>query len=202
MPNLISASQNKVSTYIAEFGKLSDMADQEVPKVSKESSVPPVTLPTATTGRCHWCGYQLQGLPIYGNCPECGKEYTEKSATRLQPWPNALKICIRLGWPIAGLMLAGVLIVSGNEPNMFSSRPSTSSQQIWFIGSIIGYAMIVAVGINSYFQVRSMLKRSLPEKIRTRGPVAIWRTIGTAICVIILLVFVGFPLVFWVGCLI
>ena len=62
--------------------------------------------------------------------------------------------------------------------------------------------MIVAVGINSWCQVRSMLKRSLPNAIRTKGPVAILRGIGITICVIILLVFVGAPLLFGVGCLI
>ena len=178
------------------------MADQETPPYPTQPSHPPVTLPMATSGRCHWCGYQLQGLPIYGKCPECGKDYTAKSAARLQPWPSTLKICIRLGWPIAGLMLAGFLILGGEDPGFPTRGSLPVSNQIWFIGSIIGYAMIVAIGFNSYLQVRSMLKRSLPEKIRTRGPVAIWRTIGTAICVIILLVFVGFPLVFWVGCLI
>lgn len=70
------------------------------------------------------------------------------------------------------------------------------------LGTIIGYTMVVSVAINSYFQIRSMLRRSLPEQIRTQGPVAIWRKIGTTVCVIILLVFVGGPFVFGVGCLV
>ena len=40
------------------------------------------------------------------------------------------------------------------------------------------WAMMVALALNSYLQVRWMLKRSLPEQTRTRGPVAILRAIG------------------------
>ena len=99
-------------------------------------------------------------------------------------------ICLRLGWPIAGLMLTATFLASswGNDLRM--------------LGTIIGYTMVVSVAINSYFQIRSMLRRSLPEQIRTQGPVAIWRKIGTTVCVIILLVFVGGPFVFGVGCLV
>ena len=75
-----------------------------------------------------------------------------------------------------------------------------SDVEPWVLGMIIGCAMVGAVGFNSYFQVRSMLRRSLPEGIRTKGPVAIWRAIGTTICVIIILVSVG-PFVFFIGCL-
>lgn len=168
------------------------MADQETPQSPTEPGHPPVTLPTASTGRCHWCGYQLQGLPIYGKCPECGKDYTTTTAERLQPWPRPFKICLRLGWPIVGFAFAGILTAY--------SRGDLPALQAWLMG--FGYLMIVAVAINSYFQVRSMLRRSLPEQIRTKGPVAIWRKLGTTICVIILLVFVGGPLGFGVACMI
>ncbi|MCH8314653.1 MAG: hypothetical protein IIA64_01660 [Planctomycetes bacterium] len=165
----------------------------------------PVPAPAGTgngSGRCHWCGYSLVGLADRGNCPECGTSYSPQSTNRLQPWPSAVKICVRLGWPIAGMMLAGFLIVNGDDPGMIWRGPLSTSEKIWNIGWIIGYAMIVAVGFNSYFQVRSMLRRSLPEGIRTRGPVAIWRAIGTTVCVIILLVFVVAPCVIFVACLI
>ncbi len=39
--------------------------------------------------------------------------------------------------------------------------------------------MFVAVPINGYFQVRSMLKKHLPEQKRTQGFIAGLRTIGT-----------------------
>lgn len=98
---------------------------------------------------------------------------------------------MRLGWPIVGLVIAGSILFTAGD--VFEA---------WVVGIITGYAMVVAIGINSYFQVRSMLRRSLPEGIRTRGPVAIWRKIGTTICVIILLVFGVAPVVFFVSCLI
>ncbi len=163
------------------------MADQDDPQGQSRPTEPSDPKPAPRSGRCHWCGYSLKGLAERGNCPECGTSYAPETAARLQPWPSASTICVRLGWPIAGLMLAGFIGI--NEGGLLS-------------GLIIGYAMIVAVGFNSYFQVRSMLRRSLPEGIRTRGPVAIWRKIGTTICVIILLVFVGGPFGFGVACLI
>ncbi len=79
---------------------------------------------------------------------------------------------------------------------------SSWSNNLQMLGRLIGYTMSGSVTSNSYFQVRSMLRRSLPEQIRTQGPVAIWRKIGTTICVIILLVFVGLPFGFFVACLI
>ena len=159
---------------------------------AKEHPPSKVSTQTIEDGRCDQCGYSLKGLPGRGNCPECGSKYTPESAARLKPWPGALMICLRMGWPIAGLLFAGSLLL-----NTGRIRDAT-----WLVGMIIGYSMIVAVGINSYFQVRSMLRKSLPDAIRTKGPVAIWRKIGTTICVLILLVFVGGPFIFGVGCLI
>jgi len=88
-----------------------------------------------------------------------------------------LEICLRLGWPIGGLLVSGLLF-AGGDPTVIAAL-----SQPW--------AMIVAVPLNSYLQVRWMLKRSLPVKTRTRGPVAVWRAIGTTICVLLLLAFVG-----------
>ncbi len=169
---------------------MSDRSDQsKLP----DKPVPPPAGTGSGSGRCHWCGYSLTGLAARGNCPECGTSYAPETVARLQPWPSALKICLRLGWPIAGLMFGGFLVMTaGNNVEPWVMR---------LVGSIIGYAMVGAVGFNSYFQVRSMLRRSLPEGIRTQGPVAIWRKIGTTICVIIILVSVG-PVVFFIGCLI
>ncbi|MCH8316595.1 MAG: hypothetical protein IIA64_11530 [Planctomycetes bacterium] len=165
------------------------MADQDDPQGQSRPTEPSDPKPALPSGRCHWCGYSLVGLADRGNCPECGKSYSPKTAARLQPWPSALKICVRLGWPIAGLIFAGfILATAGNNG------------EAWVLGLIIGCAMVGAVGFNSYLQVRSMLRRSLPEGIRTKGPVAIWRAIGTTICVIIILVSVG-PFVFFIGCL-
>ncbi|MCH8314654.1 MAG: hypothetical protein IIA64_01665 [Planctomycetes bacterium] len=166
---------------------MSETAERSEPP---DQPVPPPAGTGSGSGRCHWCGYSLKGLADRGNCPECGRSFTPDSANQLQPWPSALMICLRLGWPIAGLMLTATFLASswGNDLRM--------------LGTIIGYTMIVSVTINSYFQIRSMLRRSLPEQIRTQGPVAIWRKIGTTVCVIILLVFVGGPFVFGVGCLV
>ncbi len=171
---------------------MTDEGQDESPDASPPNEHPPVVNATLEEGRCDQCGNILKGLPEFGNCPECGSNYIPESAARLKPWPSAVSICLRMGWPIAGLLFAGSLLMNTGRSN----------DATWLPGMIIGYAMIVAVGINSYFQVRSMLRKSLPDAIRTKGPVAIWRKIGTTICVLVLLVFVGGPFIFGVGCLI
>ena len=136
------------------------------------------------------CGHSLRGLPVTGgNCPECGTAYTLESAQRLQPFPGALKVCCRLGWPVAGLVLAWLMAAPGD-------------QALGLIALALGYLMIVAIVVNGYFQVRSMLKRSLPTRVRKQGPVAVLRSIGTVLCILILLIFVGLPLILGIGCLV
>ncbi|MCH7847059.1 MAG: hypothetical protein IIB53_01730 [Planctomycetes bacterium] len=146
-----------------------------------DQPVPPPAGTGSGSARCHWCGYSLKGLADRGNCPECGKSYSPETVTRLQPWPSALKICLRLGWPIIGLAVSILLFGSG--------------------ALVCGYPFLVAVPINSYYQVRSLLRRSLPERTRTVGIVAVLRAVGTTVCVIGLLAFLA-PFLFFAGCLI
>jgi hypothetical protein len=56
------------------------------------------------------------------------------------------------------------------------------------------YGMLVVIPVNSYFSVRRLLRNSMPNNVRTRGVVAILRALGTALCVVLFLVFVGFPI--------
>ena len=154
---------------------------------------PALRMPAASR-RCHWCGHSLEGLQEIGDCSKCRTAYTAESSSRLQPWPSAARICLRLGWPIIVLSCTGVIrFILGEGSGNYDSL---------LLGVyVINYAMIVAIALNSYLQVRSMLRLSLPEGVRTRGAVAILRQIGTLICAFILFVFVGLPLLF-VGCLI
>lgn len=138
--------------------------------------------------RCHRCGYLLRGLPLEGRCPECGTPYTEASAMRLEPWPGAFRLLLRLGWPLLGL----AIMVSGAY-----SLPSGAMLQVL----LPAYAFLLAVPINSYFQVRAMLRRHLPEQVRTTGAIAVLRAIGTVACVIVA-IFLLLPFVALAACLV
>ena len=147
-------------------------------------SEPPeqVTPPPVANGdaRCHWCGYSLHGLAANGNCPECGRTYDVQTSRRLAPWPSPLVMVVRLGWPVLGLALAVAGLNMGQN-----------QQEIWALPSLmVGYACLVALPINSYFQVRSMLKRHLPEAKRTQGSIATLRALGTAVCVLAAIIFI------------
>jgi hypothetical protein len=173
---------------------MSGMADPAARSDPHEPTSSASTPPTRadvqrTSGRCPECGYALVGLPLEGACPECGTRYTDESARRLQPWPSALNICVRLGWPVGGLFLAGLCMGLGDD-------------MAGLMGFLLTWAMLGALAINSWFQVRWMLKRSLPDRTRTKGPVAIWRAVGTTVCVLFILGFCVAPTVLAAGCLI
>lgn len=166
------------------------MADEnqgETPRVPPVLEHPPteVTPPTVEDGRCDQCGYSLKGLPDRGICPECGSAYTPETAARLKPWPSVMMICLRLGWPLAGLMFFGAL----------------STLQYADFLACYGYPMLVAVPVNSYFQVRWMLKKHLPEKKRTEGFIAGFRALGTVIALLVFLLTLA-PLILFGACLI
>lgn len=147
--------------------------------------VPPVVRGGITSGRCHWCGYDLRGLAARGCCPECGKEYTPESAMRLTPPPSALMICLRLSWPLLGLVVFALPVAAGG-----SNAPAACG----------AYAMLVAIPINSYYQVRSMLKKHLPEQKRTQGFILGLRALGTTVAVLVLLITL-LPLIVLGACL-
>ena len=120
------------------------------------------------SGRCHYCGYSLKGLGKQGNCPECGTEYTEESASRLKPRPGALVVWIRIGWPL--FIVIGLYILA-----------FLSGDVVDMIIFMVVMPMFLVVPINGYFQVRSMLKKHLPEQKRTQGFIAGLRAIGTLV---------------------
>lgn len=135
-------------------------------------------------GRCAWCGYQLNGLPRYGKCPECGENYTPLSATRLQPWPSVLSLCLTLGWPIIGLLFAGSLIV----------------QDMPF-GFFLGFCMLPTMAVNSYYRIRALLVDCLPEMKRTQGVIPVLRAAGTAVAAIVVILTIA-PCILFGACVI
>ena len=155
------------------------MSDHETPP-------PEASGETLETGRCHWCGEDLSGKPLEGECPTCESPFDEESAHRLQPWPSPFWITLRLIWPVLGVLLT--------VPSLFGSTGGENSL-------IVGYLFLLSLPINSIIQVRMILKRSLPEEKRTQGPIAVLRYLGIALCIFLLLSLLA-PLILFGACLI
>lgn len=160
----------------------------------------PPTSPTAgplapgdLNGRCHACGYILYQVAASGQCPECGLSYSAESIQRLQPWPSAFDVCLRLGWPILGLFGAVILGV------MLPAGPKAETLSLLLV--FVGAAFLLATPVNSWIQVRRMLKASLPEQKRTRGAVATLRALGTVVCILAFL-FLLLPFLLLGACLV
>ncbi len=49
---------------------------------------------------CPKCGYQLTGLALRGECPECGEAYDPEHVA-VRHAPTTLNIVTRFGWPLA-----------------------------------------------------------------------------------------------------
>lgn len=135
--------------------------------------------------RCYQCGYALRGLATTGRCPECGADY-DPGSRQLEPWPPPLTVCVRIGWPLIGLAFCVGVIPFGGDGDFFIFP---------------GYAFLLAAPINGYFQIRSMLKRHMPERRRTTGFVAFLRGLGTLVCVLAALLFL-LPLILLGACLV
>jgi len=81
---------------------------------------------------------------------------------------------MRVGWPILLWLLLSTL-------TYILSDADVSGLTMFCAGWVLA---IVAI-VNGYFQVRSLLRRSMPDRTRTKGPVAAFRAIGTVACVVL-----------------
>ena len=142
-----------------------------LPKTNEDNQQP--------SGRCHYCGYSLTGLEKRGNCPECGTEYTEETASRLKPWPGAFDICLRLGLPLVLLALLSFWLI-----------PSIA------IGDFRFTMILVVVASIFYILLGSMLRKYLPELKCKLGFIPRVLTIATV--VVGVLTFLIVLLIWWV----
>lgn len=162
------------------------MSDETPASPTNESRRAATELPKVNDphARCAKCGYQLNGLPLYGMCPECGSAYSPDSMHTITPWPSPLVVCWRIGWPLASWAVIAAFV------GLVTSGDAEAISLAMFCA---GWPLLIVAVINGYFQVRSMLKKHMPEEVRTRGPVAVMRAIGTTLCIILLLILVAPP---------
>ena len=131
------------------------------------------------SGRCHYCGYSLKGLEKRGNCPECGTEYTEASASRLKPCPGILDTFKHHSLTLYLFILIYFFAVAGYL--------STSYDRLTVLEVIL---ILSAVPIYVYFQERARYKEYLPEQERKQLFTPVLLAIRTLIAAVVTLLFV------------
>lgn len=71
-------------------------------------------------GVCPRCEYDLKGLSFAGKCPECGTAYDEDVLLAPGALPSALSLCVRFGWPVMFVVVAGApVLFGGDDPSLF-----------------------------------------------------------------------------------
>ncbi|MGE3180926.1 MAG: hypothetical protein AB7N71_04790 [Phycisphaerae bacterium] len=148
------------------------------------TQLPPHRQGDPLTRRCLMCGYSLAGAPERGVCPECGGAHGPTTDYWLQPWPSRLEIATRIAWPLLFLVLA-IMMYLTSAPFAHVGYGFMTAGLVWL------FALIAP--LNGYLYVRRLLKKHLPENMRTRGTVAWLRGFGTVACA---LVFAGAVFVF------
>ena len=98
-------------------------------------------------------------------------------------------ICLELGWPLVLLTAVIAALSLGVEDGTA------------FVLLIIGYLALIAVPINTYFRVRSRLKKHVPDQQRTQGGLFTFRVLGTTACALGLLALIA-PAVLLGACLV
>lgn len=78
-------------------------------------AVPPTRRPVSRY--CPFCGYQLDGLPSLGACPECGLTYRQQTI-QTRPLPTAREIIARFSWPVIVFGLVVTITYSGWIPGL------------------------------------------------------------------------------------
>ncbi len=66
---------------------------------------------------CPACGYSLEGLPLVGQCPECGKYYDDQTIVLYVREPRLVRLMFRISLPIFGLVSAVMFLSWRRNPS-------------------------------------------------------------------------------------
>lgn len=126
---------------------------------------------TVAEGFCPVCNYDLQGLVASGDCPECGEHY-EMDMLLPRLFPGLFSICLRFLWPLAILVVLGIVYFSAyrSNPNVQDAGLIYSMNVIW-IGVLNGIVQGKLL-VRRHCAVRDKDLR-LDEQLSGIGPVAI-----------------------------
>lgn len=148
----------------------------------EEAGAPPPAddgLPDDAT--CPACGYSLRGLAHIGMCPECGHRYDPLTLGRCIPLPDAVTLCLDLGWPMLLLALTLVVMITAGADLAILLLPMSG-------------AMCVLMLAYAPWRAHELVRRHVPPIDRPRNPVvAAWRLGPLPFAVLTLSIAVGLP---------
>lgn len=98
---------------------------------------------------CSRCGYDLQGLPAQGRCPECGQVYSALTGQGIGQWGRGRRnrhdqLMDRLR-TISLFVIAGLCLAMGALLSFFATNPARPVA----LGAIVA-AMFILAGVTSY----------------------------------------------------
>lgn len=100
---------------------------------------------------CANCGYDLTGLPVVGDCPECGYEYGSWADAGVKhPRP---KKPLRPSW--VARHARSILLVMASAPVLFFARVlwwMTGNDYVWRAGLALGFVIVLGAAISYLFE--------------------------------------------------
>lgn len=115
---------------------------------------------------CARCRYELQGLSIASNCPECGLPISATILAVVDPYAKELQPIPHPRWTFAGLLLwaTGALVTtllmwSAHLSSMAFSLFGVQAMPTWIAGAIVASTLLSGLGVLALVRPHAKIRR-------------------------------------------